>query len=79
MMGHIKNFGCMMSLWGMTYSKYRWDHKNYDFVFRLAVGLTNFHISINPLQAKDGNDYHIKLNCLYELGKKAQDNQLKKK
>ena len=73
-----KIFGRMTSLWGMTYIKYLWDHKNYDMMFRLAVGLTNFHITINPLRAKDGDDYRIKLNRLYELEKKAQEMRLKK-
>ena len=34
-------------------SKWKWSEAGYDSIFRLCVGLTNFHIHKHPLREED--------------------------
>lgn len=49
-------------------SKYRWDEKNYDRLFRLCVSLTNFHIRWHPLRDVDGASFRKYKSRLYSVG-----------
>ena len=61
-------FGRLCGLWNVLYSKWKWDENNYDAVFRLCLGLTNFHISRKPLRAADAILYQQVTNRWYKIG-----------
>jgi hypothetical protein len=50
-------FGRVCSLWKISRSTYRWSHNSYDVVTRITFALTNFHVSLMPLRAADGEYY----------------------
>ena len=61
-------FGRVCGLWNVLSSKWKWAEKNYDAVFRLCLGLTNFHISRKPLRAADAILYQQVTNRWYKIG-----------
>ncbi|OWZ05366.1 hypothetical protein PHMEG_00022554, partial [Phytophthora megakarya] len=61
-------FGRLNACWRITADKFRWSENIYDDVFRLAVSLTNHHVSINPLQEQNGEWYCQAQHKLIELG-----------
>jgi hypothetical protein len=46
------------------YKRWTLSEVKYDQVLRLCVGLTNFHVSFNPLRAED-SDYHQRMVARY--------------
>ena len=50
-------FGQLCGIWNVMGSKWKWNEKSYDPIFKLCLGLTNFHIGWNPLRHEDGQVY----------------------
>jgi hypothetical protein len=72
----VENFyGRATSLWGALRDKWRWDHEIFDLVQEFAYLLTNYHISLNPLRASDG-DFYRKVLMKYKMeGKKRAEKE----
>ena len=61
-------FGCLCGLWNVIGMKWKWSEENYYPVFRLWLGLTNFHIRWKPLREQDMSFYKQLTNRWYNIG-----------
>ena len=52
----------------MVGTKWKWSENNYDPVFRLCLGLTNFYIRWMPLRAQDMTLNPQLTNGWYQIG-----------
>ena len=56
----VENFvGRLCGLWNVLRSKWKWSEINYDSIFRLCLGLTNFHIRWKPPRDDDMQLYQL--------------------
>ena len=59
----IENFyGRLKLYWSIIRNKYKGSHSNYDTVFEICAGLTNFLLKYSPLRSEDGEYYRALLN-----------------
>lgn len=65
-------FGRMCGLWNATYSTFKWNENRFDCVVRLCVALTNFHVSLMPLRAQDGEHYGMVLAKYQSMGDRVR-------
>ena len=68
-------FGRICELWNVLGSKWKWSEINYDPIFRLCLGLTNFHIRWKPLRDEDMQLYQQPTSRWYHIG----NSQLKRR
>lgn len=61
-------FGRLCNLWNIMSAKYRWSGDLYDQIFRLCLGLTNWHIKRHPLRREDLDFYQQIKNKHYQIG-----------
>lgn len=61
-------FGRVCSLWKISRSTFVWGHESYDMLSRITFALTNFHVSLMPLRAHDGDFYRSALAKYYSQG-----------
>jgi hypothetical protein len=72
----VENFyGRATSLWNVLREKWRWDHETFDMVQRVTYALTNFHISLHPLRAEDGDFYHKVIARYIAQGKERAEKE----
>ena len=62
-------FGRMNLLWGIMAKQYRWAEEIYDSVVTICVALTNFHITLNPLNVQDEEYYKTIMAKLRAIAK----------
>ena len=60
--------GRLCGLWNVIGCQWKWSEEKYDPVFRLCLGLTNFHIRWKPLRGQDVNLYQQLTSSWYSIG-----------
>ena len=66
-------FGRLCGLWAVLGSKWKWSEANYGPVFRLCLGLTNFHIRWKPFRDGDMELYQQLTSRWYHIGNSQLD------
>lgn len=61
-------FGRLGTLWDVCCRKWRWAEEQYDDIFKICVGLSNFHIRLHPLRHDDSAKYNMHRNRLLSIG-----------
>ncbi|EGZ13313.1 hypothetical protein PHYSODRAFT_513607 [Phytophthora sojae] len=61
-------FGRMCMLWKATYATFKWNENRFDCVARLCTALTNFHVGLMPLRARDSEHYDMVLATYQSMG-----------
>ena len=75
----IENYyGRLKLYWTILRNKFRDSHSNYDKMFDICCGLTNFLLKYSPLRAEDGEYYNALLKELQEQNISLQENKRKK-
>ena len=64
--------------WTILRNKFRDSHSNYDKIFDICCGLTNFLLKYSPLRAEDGEYYNALLKELQEINLSLEENKRKK-
>jgi hypothetical protein len=65
-------FGRMCSLWKATYATFKWSESRFDGVARLCAALTNFHVRLMPLRARDSEHYNMVLSKYQSMGDRVR-------
>ncbi|KAE9003989.1 hypothetical protein PR003_g6116 [Phytophthora rubi] len=70
-------FGRMWMLWKATYSTFKWNENRFDSVARLCTALTNFHVGLMPLRARDSDHYDMVLAKYQSMGERVRTQRAK--
>ncbi|EGZ24543.1 hypothetical protein PHYSODRAFT_325652 [Phytophthora sojae] len=65
-------FGRMCMLWKATYATFKWNENRFDCVARLCTALTNFHVGLMPLRARDSEHYDMVLAKYQSMGDRVR-------
>lgn len=72
---HISTEFCCVLLWGVCSGTYRGDHEYYDDTIAICFALTNYHISLRPLDAADATFYKHTLAAYIQEGKERKQKE----
>ncbi|KAG2795979.1 hypothetical protein PC119_g24299 [Phytophthora cactorum] len=65
-------FGRMCMLWKAAYATFKWNENRFDSVARLCAALTNFHVGLMPLRARDSDHYDMVLSKYQSMGERVR-------
>ncbi|MCR9067152.1 MAG: transposase family protein, partial [Cytophagales bacterium] len=68
-------YGRLKKLWGVCSGTYRGDHEYYDDTIAICFALTNYHISLRPLDAADATFYKHTLAAYIQEGKERKQKE----
>lgn len=66
-------FGRMCVLWKAVYATFKWNENRFDSVSRLCVALTNYHVGLMPLRARDNEHYDMVLARYQSMGERVRN------
>ncbi|KAE8876558.1 hypothetical protein PF005_g7017 [Phytophthora fragariae] len=66
------SFGRMCMIWKATNATFKWNENRFDSVGRLCTALTNFHVGLMPLRARDSDHYDMVLAKYQSMGDRVR-------